>query len=135
MAFFDELLDHRDLLGDVLHGTGLDMGWQALEEVAVVMEFFRPEAGELREGLTSALRFADRFIVHIGEVADVQSAQAAGFQRAAEDILEHESAEIADMGGAINGRAAAVKPERLPIDGRQILDFPCQSIIQTHASP
>jgi hypothetical protein len=123
------------LLGDVLDGTGLDVGWQALEQIAVVMEFFRPEAGELRECLADALGFADRFVIDIGEVADVESAQAAGFEGAAEDILEDKSAEISDVSRAIDRGSAAVKPESPSVERRQILDFSCQSIIQTHAPP
>ncbi len=123
VAFFDELLDHGDLLRDVLDGTGLDVRRQTLELIAVVVEFFRPKAGELRECLTRALGFADGFVVHIRKVAHVERSQATRFQSAAEDILEHKSAEITDMGGTIDGGSAAVKTECLAVDGRGFLDF------------
>ena len=132
VAFGNECLDHGDLLGDVLDGTGFDVWREALEEVAVVMEFFRPEAGELRERLADALGFADRFVIDIGEVADMERAQAAGFEGTAEDILEDEGAEIADVGGAIDRGAAAVKAESLAIEWRDFLDFTCQGVEESH---
>jgi hypothetical protein len=135
VAFGDELLDHCDLLRDVLDGTGFDVRRQALEKVAVVMELFRPEMRELRERLSYALRFAYRFVIDVGEVADVECAQTASFKSAPEDILEDESAEISDMSRSIDCGSAAIKSESLAIERRDFLDFTSQGIINTHAFP
>ncbi len=80
------------------------------------MKFLSPLGGEIFEGKPVCLGVADGFIVHIGDVADVEGAGAACFKGAAEDVLEDESAEIPDMGRAVDGGATAVEAVGSPID-------------------
>jgi hypothetical protein len=47
VAFFDEGLDHRDLLRDVFDGAGFDVGWEEAEEIAIVVEALGPAGGEV----------------------------------------------------------------------------------------
>ena len=55
VAFFDQLLDHGDLLRDVIEGTRFDVWGQAVEGGAVVMEFAQPVGGEVLERLAGGL--------------------------------------------------------------------------------
>ena len=50
----------------------------------------------------------DDAVVDIGEVHDVGEAEAAEFEKAAEDVLEDEGAEVADVGVVVDGGAAGV---------------------------
>lgn len=117
VIFRDESLDHGDLLGDVLDGGGLDVRFEAVEGGAIAVKFFRPLGGEIFETLSVFLGIADGFIVHVGDVADVEGGRASGFEGAAEYVLEDEGAEISDVCGAVNGGAAAVEAIRVSVLG------------------
>ena len=125
VAFLDELGNHIDLLRNVLHRARFNVRRETLEEIAVVMKLLRPAGCEIAQRLAESLRFADCFVIHIRQIADMERASAARFQSATEDILQYKSAEIANVGGAIDRGTAAIKPESLAIDRRQILDFSC----------
>ena len=107
----DELFDHRDLQRDVRDGGGFGVRREHVQRGAVVVEFFRPDGGEFRKRFSLFLRAADRFVVHVGDVADVAHAQAVLLERAAQDVLQKERAEIADVRGPVDRRAAAVHAE------------------------
>ena len=107
----DELFDHRDLQRDVRDGGGFGVRREHVQRGAVVVEFFRPDGGEFRKRFSLFLRAADRFVVHVGDVADVAHAQAVLLERAAQDVLQKECAEIADVRGPVDRRAAAVHAE------------------------
>ena len=117
MTTGDEGLDHLHLLRDVGHSARLDVRRQEVERGAVGMKLLRPALGEFNERLSGLLRVADRFIIDVGDVTDVQSRRAAELDHAAEDILSHEGAEVSNVRRAINGGPAAVEAECLAIDG------------------
>jgi hypothetical protein len=111
----DEGGDHADLMIDVGDGAGLDMWGEEVQRGAIGVEFLGPEAGELDEGLTGFLGVANGFVVNIGDVANVEGGGAGELDDAAEDVLGGEGAEVTDVGGAIDGGAAAVEAEGFPI--------------------
>ena len=55
VTFFHQLIDHRDLLWDVIDGARLDMWWEESELFAIGVKFFRPSAGEVGERLSGFL--------------------------------------------------------------------------------
>ena len=132
VALFHQRLDHRDLLRDVLDGARLDVRREQAELLAVGVEFRRPAGGEFLERLAGFLGIADGFVVHIGDVADMERADSAGLQGAAQHVLEHESAEIPDVRGAVNGGAAAVKSEARAVDGAELAFGPGERVKKPH---
>ena len=118
MAFFHQSLDHPYLFGNMAHGGGFRMGWQAIKCGAVPVEQVRPAGGEFRQGNAGLLRIPDSFVIHIRQIADMRGGNPPQFQDAAEDVLHHESAEIADVGRAVHRGAATVKAQCFSIHGR-----------------
>jgi len=123
VALFHQGPDHRDLLRDVVGGGRLDVGRQAIQGGAVGMEAPGPATRELGEALPGLDRATDGLVVDVGDVADVPGGQAVEFQHAPQDVLNHEGAEVADVGRAIDGRAAAVESERAAVERAQGTDF------------
>ena len=113
VSFFHQALDHRDLLGDVAGGSGLDVRAQAVERVAIGVELVGPLLGDLGERAFLLLRLADGAIVDVGEIADVLHLVRAELQleQAAEHVVDDEGAEVADVRGRVDGRAAVVEAE------------------------
>ena len=75
-------------------------------------------------------RVTDDFVFHVGDVHDVVERVAARAQRAAENVLEGERPEVADMDEGINGRSAGVHPDRFPVRGDELLETLRQRIVE-----
>lgn len=117
MALFHQCLDHPYLFGNMAHGGGFRMGRQAIKGGAVPVEQVRPACGEFRQGNAGFLRIPDGFVIHIRQIANVRGGNPPQLQDAAEDVLHHESAEIADVGRAVHRGAATVKAQCFPSMG------------------
>ena len=126
VAAFFERGDHVDLLGDVAGGGGLDVRREAVERGAVGVELVGPLFGDLGQGAAFLARAADGLVVHVGEVADVLHLVLAEleFEEAAQEVVHHEGAEVADVGGRVDGRAAVVEAvDAVGLRGAQFLGF------------
>ena len=77
--------------------------------------FGGPFGGVFAQRHALGLGIADGFVVNIGEVAHVFGAQPAQLHYAAEDILHHESAEVADVGRGIHSGTATVEAQLLAV--------------------
>ena len=108
----DEFFDHRDLKRNVFNGARFDLRREHVERGAVVVKFFRPSGGKVGEGFAFFLRAADGFVVHVGDVAHVADADTVHFECTAQNVLQQKGAEIADVRGTVNRRAAAIHAER-----------------------
>lgn len=60
-------------------------------------------------------------------------AGAAGFESAAQDVLEHESAEVADVGGSVNRGPAAVEAEGRAVDRSEFAFGAGERVEEPHA--
>ena len=118
MALFHQCLNHPYLFGNMAHGGGFRMGRQAIKGGTVPVEQIRPACGEFRQRNASLLRIPDSFVIHIRQIADMRGGHPPQFQDAAEDVLHHESAEIADVGRAVHRGSATVKAQCFSIHGR-----------------
>ena len=118
MVFFHQCLNHPYLFGNMAHGGGFRMGWQAIKCGAVPVEQSRRACGVFRQGNAGLLRIPDSFVIHIRQIADMRGGNPSQFQDAAEDVLHHESAEIADVGRAVHRGSATVKAQCFSIHGR-----------------
>jgi hypothetical protein len=72
-----------------------------------------PLLGDFGERAFFLLGLADGAVVDVGEVADVFHLVLAEleFEEAAEDVVDDEGAEIADVRGGVNRRSAVVEAE------------------------
>ena len=132
MAFFDELLDHGDLLWDVFERAGLDVRGQAVERFAVGVEFFGPLGGEFFEWDAGGCGVADRFVIDVGDVSDMQGGDACCFEDTAEDVVHNECAEVSNVGRAVNGGATAVETEGFSIDWGEVFELAGECIVKLH---
>ena len=105
----------------MLDGGWLDVWWLAGEGFAIGVEFVAPLVGECFQSLAGGLGVADSFVINVGEVTDVEGGCAACLKGPAEDVLQDEGAKISDMGGAIDGGAAAVEAEGFAVGGTEFL--------------
>ncbi len=98
---------------DVPGGGGLDVRTQAAERVAVGVEFVGPLFRDVGERTPLVARALDGLVVDVGQVADVLHLVLAELQleQPADDVVDDERAEIADVGGRVDGRAAVVEAE------------------------
>ena len=91
-------------------GGGLDVRGQAVECGAVGVEFIGPLLGHDAEWAAFFPGAADGFVVHVGEVAHVlHLAGELQVKQAAEEVIDHESAEVAYVRGGINGWSAVIE--------------------------
>ncbi len=104
----------------MLDGAWLDVGREQTVFFAIGMEFPGPARGEGGEGLAGRLGIPYGFVVHIGDVADVEGAGAARLKGAAEDVLEDKGAEVSNVRRAVNRGAAAIETEGGAVDGGEV---------------
>lgn len=69
---------------------------------------------------------ADDFVVHVGQVHDVEQFIAAPFQMPPQDVHEDERAEVADVGEVIDRRPTGVHPYPPPFERDEWLPLACQ---------
>ena len=132
MAFFDELLDHGDLLWDVFERAWLDVWGEAVEGFAVGVKFFGPLGCEFFQWDTGGGGVADGFVIDVGDVSDVQGGGAGRFHDTAENIVHDKSAEVSDVGWAVNGGTAAVEAERFAVDGGEVVELAGECVVELH---
>ena len=117
VAALQQAVDEKYLFRDVRHRAGFVMRRQEVERGAITVKTLGPVRAERGQRRVLRLRLADGFVVHIGEVAHVAGRQSVRLRHAAKHVLHREGAKVADVRGAIDGRAAAVKTERAAIGG------------------
>ena len=115
VALVHEVLDDIELLFDVAHGAGLHVRGEAVERLAVIVEFSGPLGCIFAQRHALGLGIADGLVIHIREVTHMLGAQATQFHHAAEDILHHEGAEITDVSCGVHGGAATVEAQLLAV--------------------
>ena len=79
--------------------------------------------GVLADSFILRHRIADNFVLNVRDVHDVIENEATRAQPAAEDVLEREGAQIADMHVVVDGRSASVHAHRFTIGGEEVLNL------------
>ena len=72
----------------------------------------------------------DDAIVHVGEVHHLRDLEAARAQEAAQDVLEDEGAEVADVGVVVDRGAAGVDGHSARMQGHERLLLPRHGILK-----
>src|SRR5437762_2238480 len=115
-----------DLLADVIGGAAKKRRVLDVERAHVLEERAGIELRDLPRGLAGAPRTLFHLVLagvgvggemaHVGDVHDVRNVIAVPFQHPPEQVLEQESAEVADVLVVVNRRAAGVEPDRTGLE-------------------
>ncbi len=116
MSFFDQDLDHLDLLWNVRYCTRLTMGRQTIQPITVSVKLLRPAVGVVLKRDILSDSALDRLIIYVGQITHVKGLSPPHLQSTSEDILDHKSPEVTDMCRTIYRWSTAVKSIRLSID-------------------
>ena len=89
-----------------------------------------PVFRELLQTLARLDGSSNRFVVHVGDVADVEGLHSRRLHHSAKHVLYHKSAEVADMRATVNRRPATIETETPTIHRFECLDRSGQRIVQ-----
>ena len=114
----------RQHLRDVLGRAREDVGWEEVDQRRVGMEAGLVGIGDLGRRLVLELRRHQHpvgaavealvaQVADVGDVLDVEDVQAVVEQRPPDEVGQQEGAQVADVGPAIDGRAAGVEADPL----------------------
>jgi len=92
---------------------GLDLRFEHVEAIAVVVEDLRPTLGDFPKGFSFFLGTLDSLVVDIREVPDVYHLEARNLKSASDNVLGKKGAEIPDVGLGVNGGTAAIHSENI----------------------
>jgi len=117
VAVVSQALDQRDHVVDVLGGLGDALGFFEPQRGAVVKEGFRVLGREVLERKAGGPGVADDLVLDVGHVHDVHQRIPAMAQIAAQNVLEGERPQIADVHEVVDRRPAGVHANRVPLGG------------------
>ena len=134
MAGVLEALGQRDHLGDVLGRPREDVGRQDVHERGVGMERrlvrgrdlgrrLRFQAGRHEHPVLAAVEALVPQVPHVRDVLDVEDVEAVVEERPPDQVREEVAAQVADVGVAVDGRAAAVHRHPARLDRVHGLDL------------
>ena len=84
-------------------------------------------------GTPSLARVADDLVVHVGDVHDPRHAQALEEQHAAQQVGKDEGAEVAHVGGGVDGRAAGVHADVSRLERLERLQAATEGVAEAQA--
>ena len=125
----DQSLDDCDHFRDVVRRLGIKLGVLDAEEPAIGVKDLGDRCGDRGDAGALVAGQLDDFVVDVGEIHHLHDFPSAQRERPSKQILEQKRAEIAEVGGAINRRAAGVDANRLPIGGRERLHLAGQRVV------
>ena len=143
MAGFDQLLDELQHPRDVLRGARIMFRRLDVEPVDVVEERFgvvsRDVVGRLvlqacrNEHLVfAAVEGVVGEVAHVGDVHHLLGLVPEVLQTAAQEVGQHEGAQIPDVHVAVDGGAAGVEPDDAFLERLQILFGPREGVVQAN---
>ena len=130
VALLEELPDESDHLRDVVRRGRVDRGAFDAERVEVLEERFLVGRRVVAQRDAGLARAADRLVVHVREVHDVRDLEPRVFERAAQQVLEHVGAEVADVGEVVDRGAAGVHPDRAGDERLQRFDAAGERVVE-----
>jgi len=78
------------------------------------------------------LGIADRFVIHVGEVAHMVGGHPRQFESTSKDILENKRPEIPDVCWSIDSGATAVKTEGFTVRRSEVSDLARHGVEESH---
>ena len=123
VAVLDQTFRELDHLGDVLGGLGVDVDRQDVDGGFILQPGIGVELSDLRRALAlrlggqlhAVLALVEGVVAHVPDVGDVLDGTnlvAQVLQGPPQDVREEEAAQVADVGVAVDGRAAGVDADQ-----------------------
>ena len=131
-AFFLELFDEVNHGVNVVGGADDFLGHFEGEGAHVVEKGLDIFFCVLADGDAFDGGILDDAVVHVGEIHDVEETIAAGAQVAAEDVLEDEGAEVADVREVVDGGAAGVHADFARMNRVERFERVGESVVETN---
>ena len=131
-ALVHQLLDERDHLGDVVRRRGIDLGRLDVELLQIREESVLVRLRVVRERYARGICAADRLVVDVRQVHHLADLHPVELDDAAEYVLESVRAEVPDMREIVDGRAARIEADFVPLERLQFLDSSRQRVIDVH---
>ncbi len=139
MTEVDQSLGQLEHLRDVLGGTREDMGGQDVDRRLVDVECRLVRVGDLRGRLVlqaggdehpilAAVEALVAEVADVGDVLDVEDLDAVVEEHAPDQVGEHERPEVADVGEAVDGRAARIHPDAATVRRENRLNGPAEGV-------
>jgi hypothetical protein len=99
------------------------------QELAVGVKDLDDRIGDLDDGLSLLRGAADDLVVDVGQVHHLLDVPPREPDRAAQQVLEEERAEVAEVRRVVHGRPARVHPHAASVGGRERLDLAGQRVV------
>ena len=107
------------------------MGRQHVQAFAILMKLLGPVTSKIGQGFAFGDGLPNRFIIHIGQVANMIDRLAFHFQHTPQSILQEEGTTVADMCRSINRRTAAIETnDSRGIFGDERFPFSSQCVVE-----
>src|SRR5207237_8158713 len=113
-----EALDNRDHLRNVVRRLRIQLGVLDPQKRAIGVKDLRDRRSDFGDSRSLLAGRLDDLVVDIGEIHHLVHLPAAQRNDTAKQILEQKRAEVAEVGGTVNGRTAVVDWNRLDSSGR-----------------
>ena len=126
-----EALDERDHVLNVIRGSHHVFRLLEAQGVGILAEGAGVDLGVFAQGFAGGDGLLDDAVVHVGEVHDVIKPVAAVAQPAAQDVLEGEGPQVADVGEVPDGRAAGVHADEAILPRRELFDLLGEGVVET----
>src|ERR1035441_704780 len=134
MISSDKLFDHRNHGGNRFGRARDDMGAFDTKLVEIVQERSRIEVGDFLERLAGVTDFIDDAVFNVGDVYHVRDIESPVCEPAAQQIVEHERPQIADVNEVVHGRAAGVHADVRWFEWNEFLLRPRKRVEEFHIS-
>ena len=120
--------DQADHLRDVVGRRRIDFGRFDIEGFEILKKGLLVFRGEIAQRNPGRPGIADGLVVHIGQVHDLADPVTEKLERAAQQVLEHIGAEVADMRIVVDGGTAGVHADFAGPDRMKRNDAPLHGI-------
>jgi hypothetical protein len=100
------------------------------QELAVGVEHVDDRVGDLGDLPTLLVRAPDDLVVDVGQVHHLRHVVAGQAERAPQQVLEQERAEVAEVRRVVDRGAAGVERDRASVGGRERLDGARHGVVQ-----
>src|SRR2546430_1641949 len=129
---FEEALDQRHHFRDMLSGCWVMLGPLDIEGVQILEKSLGVKCNVFREGGIRLPRSVNRLIIDVSQIHHLRDAVALVDQIPAQDIVEHESPEVADVGVVVHRGSAGIDAHLSRMNGLEFFLAARQGIKETY---
>jgi len=131
-AFLLQALDQRDHVVDMIGSPNQLLGHFDVERVNVLEERLDVLLREFADVDSGGGCRVNNAIIHVGHVHHLHHAIPLRAQKAAQDVLKHKGAEIADVGRGVDRRAAGIDSNLARMHGDERLNLATKRVVESY---